>query len=237
MTLLASMLRMLNPLKKGQALTAVIVLYVLCGGVGGYVSARLYKFCDAKSWKRATVATAIAFPGTIVAMFMVLNVFLTVVGSATAVSFVTLFLVFLLWGCVATPLVFVGSYFGYRADKIEVPTKTNQIARFIPDVPYYASPPTSMLIAALLPFGSLCVEDHRWWWKSFLNCASTGLYLFMYSLWFLGTKMDLVGVLPVVVYLTYMSMISMALGLVCGTVGYLSCFWFTKKIYAAVKAD
>jgi len=283
MTLLASMLRMLNPLKKGQALTAVIVLYVLCGGVGGYVSARLYKFCDAKSWKRATVATAIAFPGTMVAMFMVLNIFLSVAGSATAVSFVTLFLVFLLWGCVATPLVFVGSYFGYRADKIEVPTKTNQIARFIPDVPYYASPPTSMLLAALLPFGSvcielffimsalwlhqlyyimgflmavllilvattaevamvmcylqLCVEDHRWWWKSFLNCASTGLYLFMYSLWFLGTKMDLVGVLPVVVYLTYMSMISMALGLVCGTVGYLSCFWFTKKIYGAVKAD
>jgi transmembrane 9 superfamily protein 2/4 len=281
--LLASMLRMLNPIKKGQALTAVIVLYVLCGGIGGYVSARLYKFCDAKSWKRATVATAVAFPGTIVGMFTVLNFFLSVVGSATAVSFVTLLLVFLLWGCVATPLVFVGSYFGFRADKIEVPTKTNQIARVIPNVPFYASPPTSMFLAALLPFGSicielffimsalwlhqlyyimgflmavllilvattaevamvfcylqLCVEDHRWWWKSFLNCASTGLYLFMYSLWFLGTKMRLVGVLPVVVYLSYMSMISMALGLVCGTVGYLSCFWFTKKIYGAVKAD
>jgi transmembrane 9 superfamily protein 2/4 len=277
------MLRMLNPIKKGQALTAVIVLYVLCGGIGGYVSARLYKFCDAKSWKRATVATAVAFPGTIVGMFTVLNFFLSVVGSATAVSFVTLLLVFLLWGCVATPLVFVGSYFGFRADKIEVPTKTNQIARVIPNVPFYASPPTSMFLAALLPFGSicielffimsalwlhqlyyimgflmavllilvattaevamvfcylqLCVEDHRWWWKSFLNCASTGLYLFMYSLWFLGTKMRLVGVLPVVVYLSYMSMISMALGLVCGTVGYLSCFWFTKKIYGAVKAD
>ena len=126
-TLLASMLRMLNPIKKGQALTAVIVLYVLCGGVGGYVSARLYKFCDAKSWKRATIATAIAFPGLVVSMFMVLNVFLTIVGAATAVSFLTIIMVFLMWGCVSTPLVFVGSYFGYRADKIEVPTKTNQM--------------------------------------------------------------------------------------------------------------
>eukprot|EP00970_Alexandrium_tamarense_P004271 scaffold715_cov192-Alexandrium_tamarense.AAC.26 len=282
-TLLASMLRMLNPLKKGQALTAVIVLYVLCGGIGGYVSARLYKFCDAKSWKRATLATAIAFPGSIVAMFMVLNIFLTVVGSATAMSFLTIFFVFLLWGCVATPLVFVGSYFGYRAEKIEVPTKTNQIARFIPELPYYANPPISFLLAGLLPFGSvcielffimsalwlhqlyyimgflmavllilaatcsevamvmcylqLCVEDHRWWWKSFLNCASAGVYLFLYSLWFLSSKLQLVGVLPVVVYLTYMSMISVSLGLVTGTVGYLSCFWFTKKIYGAVKAD
>lgn len=282
-TLLACMLRMLNPIKKGQALTAVIVLYVLCGGVGGYVSSRLYKFCDAKSWKRCTIATAMGFPGLIVGMFMVLNVFLTFVGAATAVSFVTIFLVFLLWAGVSTPLVFVGSYFGYRADKISVPTKTNQIARFIPELPYYASPPTSIFIAGLLPFGSvcielffimsalwlhqlyyimgflmavimilvatcaqvavvmcylqLCVEDHRWWWKSFLNCASSGFYLFLYSLWFLSSKLDLVGALPVVIYLTYMSMISIAFGLMCGTVGYLSCFWFTQKIYGAVKVD
>jgi len=260
-----------------------ILLYVLCGGVGGYVSSRLYKFCDAKSWKRCTVATAIAFPGLVVSMIMVLNVFLTLVGAATAVSFVTILLVFLVWGCVSTPLVFVGSYFGYRADKIEVPTKTNQIARFIPEVPYYAAPPASTLIAGLLPFGSvcielffimsalwlhqlyyimgflmavllilvatcaqvsmvmcylqLCVEDHRWWWKSFANCASAGFYLFLYSLWFLTSKLDLVGVLPVVVYLTYMSMISIAFGLMCGTIGYLSCFWFTRSIYGAVKVD
>lgn len=282
-TLLACMLRMLNPIKKGQALTAVIVLYVLCGGVGGYVSSRLYKFCDAKAWKRCTIATAMAFPGLIVGMFMVLNVFLTFVGAATAVSFVTIFLVFLLWAGVSTPLVFVGSYFGYRAEKVSVPTKTNQIARFIPELPYYAAPPTSIFLAGLLPFGSvcielffimsalwlhqlyyimgflmavllilvatcaqvavvmcylqLCVEDHRWWWKSFLNCASSGFYLFVYSLWFLSSKLELVGVLPVVIYLTYMSMISIAFGLMCGTVGYLSCFWFTQKIYGAVKVD
>ena len=259
------------------------MLYVLCGGIGGYVSARLFKYCDATSWKRTTIATAVAFPGTIVAMFTVLNIFLSLAGTAAAVSFLTIFAVFLLWGCVATPLVFAGSYFGYRAEKIEVPTKTNQIARVIPDLPYYSSLPTSMFIAALIPFGSisielffimnafwlhqlyyimsflmavliilvttismvsmvmcylqLCAEDHRWWWKSFMNSAAVGIYMFIYSLWFLGTKMDLVGVLPVVVYLTYMSMISLSIGLMCGTVGYLSCFWFTKKIYGAVKAD
>eukprot|EP00985_Skeletonema_marinoi_P013005 scaffold6391_cov108-Skeletonema_marinoi.AAC.7 len=64
-TLFASMLRMLNPIKKGQALTAVVVLYVFCGVIGGYVSARLYKFCDAKAWKRNTIATALAFPAVI----------------------------------------------------------------------------------------------------------------------------------------------------------------------------
>jgi len=281
--LLACMLRMLNPLKKGQALTAVILLYVLCGGVGGYVSARLYKFCDAKAWKRCTLATAITFPGLAVGMFMVLNVFLTVAGAATAVSFLTLILVFLLWGVVSTPLVFLGSFVGYRAEKVSVPTKTNQIARFVPEVPYYAAPPASVLVSGLLPFGSVCIElffimsalwlhqlyyimgfllavlfiltatsaqvsmvmcylqlcaeDHRWWWKSFANTASAGLYLFLYSLWFLASKLELVGFLPVMVYLTYMSMISIAFGLMCGTIGYFSCFWFTRKIYGAVKVD
>jgi transmembrane 9 superfamily member 2/4 len=32
-------------------------------------------------------------------------------------------------------------------------------------------------------------------------------------------------------------MISIAFGLMCGTVGYLSCFSFTRKIYGAVKVD
>ena len=122
------------------------------------MAARLYKFCDAKAWKRNTIATALAFPAVIVGMFMVLNIFLRIVGAATAVSFLTIFFIFLLWGCVATPLVFVGSYFGYRADKIEVPTKTNQIARFIPESPYYTNPPISNMLAGMLPFGSVCIE-------------------------------------------------------------------------------
>lgn len=96
---------------------------------------------------------------------------------------------------------------------------------------------TCAQVAMVMCYLQLCVEDHRWWWKSFMNCASAGFYLFMYSLWFLTSKLDLVGVLPVVVYLTYMSMISIAFGLMCGTVGYLSCFWFTRKIYGAVKVD
>ena len=45
------------------------------------------------------------------------------------------------------------------------------------------------------------------------------------------------GVLPVVVYLTYMSMISAAFSLLCGAVGFLTCLWFTRRIYGAVKID
>mmetsp|Transcript_1496 Transcript_1496/g.2689 ORF Transcript_1496/g.2689 Transcript_1496/m.2689 type:complete len:723 (-) Transcript_1496:121-2289(-) len=283
LTMLCTIAKLVSPMKKGQTLTAVIVLYVLSGSVSGYVSSRIYKFCDAKAWKRNTLATAAAFPGVLVAMFLFLDFFLAFAGAATSVSFFTIIALFLLWICVSTPLVFVGSYFGFRAEKFYVPTKTNQIARFVPENVWFASPPVSFLLGGILPFGSVCIElffimnalwlhqiyyvmgfllmvlmilaatcaevsmvmcylqlcgeDHRWWWKSFFNCASAGIYLFLYALWFLSTKLELVGFLPVAVYLTYMSMISLAFSLFCGSVGFLSAFMFNQLIYGALKVD
>jgi transmembrane 9 superfamily protein 2/4 len=96
---------------------------------------------------------------------------------------------------------------------------------------------TSAEIAIVMCYLQLAAEDHQWWWRSFFNVASAGFYMFLYSLWYLIMKLDLVGILPTMVYLTYMSMISMALALCCGSVGTLSCFWFTKTIYKALKVD
>jgi transmembrane 9 superfamily protein 2/4 len=282
-SMLSAVFKLLNPMRKGQTLTAILILYVLCGSVGGYVSARIYKFCDAKAWKMNAILTATALPGTLVSIFTVLNIFLSIAGAATAVSFWVLLALFLLWTCVSAPLVFVGSFFGLKQGKIEIPSRVNQIARVVPPLPWYSSPPISFLLGGVLPFGSVCIElffimsalwlhqiyyvmgfllavliilaatcaqvsivmdylqlcseDHRWWWKSFGNCASGGVYLFGYSLWFLVSRLDLVGVLPVVVYLTYMSMISLLFGVFCGSVGFLCSFWFNQKIYAALKVD
>ena len=282
-TLVASVFNWLNPIKKGHTLTAMVVVYVMCGSVSGYVSARVYKFCDGKNWKLNTFATSTALPGLLVGMFTFLNVFLGFAGAATSVSFLTLLAIFALWVCVSTPLVFVGSFFGFGANRIEVPTRTNQIARIIPESPWYSAPPVSYLMGGVLPFGSVCIElffimsalwlhqiyyvmgfllavllilaatcaqvsivmdylqlcaeDHRWWWKSFFNCATAGFYLLLYSLWFLFSRLDLVGWLPVLVYLTYMSMISLCFALFCGSVGFLCAFWFNKTIYGALKVD
>mmetsp|Transcript_124630 Transcript_124630/g.349041 ORF Transcript_124630/g.349041 Transcript_124630/m.349041 type:complete len:752 (+) Transcript_124630:99-2354(+) len=281
--LLLSILKVTNSMNKGQVLTSLILLYVLNGSVAGYISARIYKFCEAKNWKMNSLVTAMALPGVFVIMFTCLNVFLGFAGAATAVSFLTILVLFLLWVCVSAPLVFVGAFLGLKARVIEVPTKTNQIARIVPENSWHMNPILTMFMGGILPFGSVCIElafimsalwlhqiyyvmgfllavvgilaatcaqvaivlcylqlcaeDHRWWWKSFWNCAMAGVYLFVYSLWFLSSRLDLVGVLPVVVYLTYMSMISIVFGLFCGSVGFLSSFWFTRTIYGAVKVD
>lgn len=283
LAMLAAVVNLLNPVQKGQTLTALLILFVLCGSVAGYVSSRLYKFTDQKSWKLNIIMTATALPGSFVAIFMFLNVWLTFAGAATAVSFFTIVKLFFLWMCISAPLVFIGGAVGLKSPKFEVPTKTNQIARIVPTVPWHVQPQYTIPMGGILPFGSVCIElafimsalwlhqiyyvmgfllavllilvatcaqvsivltylqlcaeDHRWWWTTFFQCASAGGYLFLYSLWFLSSRLDMVGVLPVVIYLTYMGMISICFGLVCGSVGFMSAFYFTRTIYGAVKVD
>jgi len=283
LTMILSMLNITNSMRKGQILTSMIFLYVLCGSIAGYTSARVYKFTGSTNWKLNTIATATGLPALFVGMFTVLNIFLSFAGAATAVSFLTILVLFLLWVTISAPMVFVGAFIGLKASTIEVPTKTKQIARVIPEAPWHMNSGITILMGGVLPFGSVCIElafimsalwlhqiyyvmgfllavllilaatcaqvsivlcylqlcaeDHRWWWKSFMNCAMAGFYLFLYSLWFLSSRLDLVGILPVTVYLTYMSMISVCFGLFCGSVGFISSLWFTRIIYGAVKVD
>lgn len=283
MTLTLACLGFVTPTDKGQALTMVILLYVFSGSIAGYWSARCYKLFGGKDWKTNTIATATFFPGCLVALFLVLNVGLQTKKAATAVSFTTILAVFLLWVGVSTPLMFVGSYFGFRKETISVPLKANHIARIIPEQSAVMHPVVIILVGGILPFGSVCIElffimsslwlsqiyyvfgflfivvliltltctemsvvltyfqltneDYRWWWRSFLGCASSGFYLFLYSIWYYQTKLDYQGFLSGMVYFTYNIIISMAFGFFTGAIGFFSSLIFTKKIYAALKVD
>ena len=94
------------------------------GGVAGFVTARLYKTFKGKMWQRATLLTAFLYPGGFFAMFFLLDLASWIYGSSDAVPFWIMLVVVLLWFCVSTPLVFLGSYFGYK-----------KVRRYPPPVP------------------------------------------------------------------------------------------------------
>jgi hypothetical protein len=48
--------------RRGALLTALIVIYALCGLAGGFVSSRIYKQLKGKNWVWNTVLTAAVFP-------------------------------------------------------------------------------------------------------------------------------------------------------------------------------
>ena len=81
------------------------------------------------------------FPGIVGAVFFVLNLFIWGEKSSGAVPFTTMLVLALLWFGISVPLVFLGSYLGYKRPPIEHPTKTNLIPRSLPPQPWCSPPP------------------------------------------------------------------------------------------------
>lgn len=282
-TMVCALFGLTSPANRGGLLTTLLMLFVFMGSFAGYASARVYKLFGGKEWKRNTVTTALFYPGIMGSIFLFINSFVAYHGSSAAAPVGTLLALILLWFGVSTPLVFVGSYFGFKKETIEVPVRTNQIARHIPDQVWYTHPAFSIALGGILPFGAVCIElffimsamwlhqlyfvfgflfivlvilictcaeitivmcyfqlcneDYRWWWRSFLSAGSSGGYLFLYSLWYFISKLNIEGFVPSVLYFAYMGMVSITFFMLTGSIGFFACLWFVRKIYGAIKVD
>ncbi|XP_014219614.1 transmembrane 9 superfamily member 3 [Copidosoma floridanum] len=83
----------------------------------------------------------------------------------------------------------------------------------------------------------LNAEDYRWQWTSFLAAASTAGYVYLYSFYYFFFKTKMYGLFQTTFYFGYMAIFSLALGIMCGTVGYTGTSAFVRKIYSTVKID
>jgi len=96
---------------------------------------------------------------------------------------------------------------------------------------------TASEITLLLVYYQLCAENHRWWWFSFISAGSTGIYLFLYSLYWFNQLHASKMVITYMLYFGYMFLLSLGLMFITGTVGFLSTFWFMRKIFSTIKVD
>ncbi|XP_043473138.1 transmembrane 9 superfamily member 3 [Leptopilina heterotoma] len=83
----------------------------------------------------------------------------------------------------------------------------------------------------------LNAEDYRWQWTSFLAAASTSGYVYLYSFYYFFFKTKMYGLFQTAFYFGYMALFSVALGIMCGTVGYIGTNTFVRTIYSTVKID
>ncbi|GLI64024.1 hypothetical protein VaNZ11_007185 [Volvox africanus] len=178
-TMIFALLGFLSPANRGGLMTAMLMMFVFMGLFAGYFSSRLYKSFRGEEWKKTTLRTALMFPGVCFVVFFLLNLLIWGQRSSGAVPFGTLFALCFLWFGISVPLVFVGSYFGYKKPAPEDPVRTNKIPRQIPEQPWYMNPVFSCLVGGVLPFGAVFIE-------LFFILTSMWLHQFYYLFGFLA---------------------------------------------------
>ncbi|RLM61137.1 transmembrane 9 superfamily member 8 [Panicum miliaceum] len=111
-------------------------------------------------------------------IFFIPNALIWGEKSCGAVPFTTMFALVLLWFGISVPLVFVGSYLGFKQPAIEAPVKINKIPRQVPEQAWYMNPAFTILIGGILPFGAVFIE-------LFFILTSIWLHQFYYIFGFL----------------------------------------------------
>ncbi|KAI3443636.1 hypothetical protein Pfo_000301 [Paulownia fortunei] len=157
-TMIFAMLGFLSPSNRGGLMTVMVFLWVFMGLLAGYSSGYLYKILKGTDWKKISLKTAFMFPSVLFSIFFVLNALIWGEKSSGAVPFGTMFALVLLWFGISVPLVFLGSFLGFKTPAFEDPVKTNKIPRPIPLQPWYIHPPFAMLFGGILPYGAVFVE-------------------------------------------------------------------------------
>lgn len=98
---------------------------------------------------------------------------------------------------------------------------------------------TTALNSTIFVYIRLASEDWRWPWYAFSVSASTGGYVFLYSVLYLWKKYEIDGetALSCILFIVYAAIASGLIGASLGAVGFLAASWFVRRIYTSVKLD
>jgi len=161
LVVLLALLDVFDPVKRGNVLTALIVTYALTSGVGGYMSARLYKQLEGTNWVWNIIAAALLLPGPLCVTFAFLNTVAIYYKSTAAVPFSTIMVLLTLYLSVSFPLTLIGGIAGKNSTgKMEVPCRTKITPRELPSLPWYRSGWVQTFLAGFLPFSAIYIELH-----------------------------------------------------------------------------
>ena len=88
-----------------------------------------------------------------------------------------------------------------------------------------------------LTYFRLTGENYHWWWPSLFSGFSTGLFVFLYTVYFLLTSLSIRHIPSVLLYFGYMGMASAIVGIMMGSVAFIASYLFIRKIYSSIKVD
>lgn len=95
---------------------------------------------------------------------------------------------------------------------------------------------TTSLLTIIMIYTTLCAENYKWQWKSLFIGGGCSIHIFIHSL-LLTANQGLAGFTSLILYVGYSVMISLLIFLCCGSVGFLSSFFFVRTIFSQIKVD
>jgi hypothetical protein len=279
-----ALLSAFNVSKRGGVMTATIIIYALTSGIGGFVSARLYRQLGGLNWVWNVIINVLAFPAPLMLIFSFLNTVAIINTSTAALPFGTILVMLALFLLVTFPLSVIGAIAGRNtAGDFDQPCRTLKVARQIPPAPWFRQRWAQFLMAGFLPFSAiyielhyifasvwghkiytlfgilfiafvllvivtsfitialtyfqLAMEDHRWWWRSFVSGGATGVFIYAYSFFYYFNRSNMFGFMQTAFYFGYIAIVSYAFFLMLGAIGFFSSLAFVRTIFRTIKSD
>lgn len=81
---------------------------------------------------------------------------------------------------------------------------------------------TCSQVTILMCYFHLCNEDYHWSWRSFLTAGACGLYVFLYSILYYFTKLEIDDFISTVLYAGYSGIISVMVSVLTGTLLFIA---------------
>ena len=90
---------------------------------------------------------------------------------------------------------------------------------------------TIAALSIVVTYKSLCHQNYDWWWNSFCLGASGGIYMFLYSIYYLYIIEEYNLLSGDFIYFLSMSLISSCFAMMCGSISILASYLFVERIY------
>lgn len=92
-------------------------------------------------------------------------------------------------------------------------------------------------ISVALTYFLLSGEDYRWWWRSVLSTGSTGLFIFVYSVFYYRNRSSMSGLVQTSEFFGYSLLTAFVFSLMLGSVSFWASLAFIRHIYRSLKMD
>jgi transmembrane 9 superfamily protein 2/4 len=157
-TLFFGIFGFMNPEQRSNILNIGILFFCFMGLPGGYIAALFYRFWGGKSWIKVSLLTSFVFPGILIFGYIIVNIILTIEKSNASVHFSDIISLFVLWIFCTLPLILIGSFFGYKSRKINVPCEINRIPSSVPEKPCYLHYKYITFLTGFIGFATIFIE-------------------------------------------------------------------------------